>query len=207
MRAILVFDSETTGLPEWSKPSDDPSQPHITQLCADLCDEETGDTISSFSVIIKPDGWVIPFDLEILTGITTEHANKYGVPISMALDMLMALHAKAYLRVAHNESFDMRMVRIEMKRDTCISDAFADAWKAAPAFCTQGQSTKIINLPPTEKMLAKNKRGPKPPNLAEAYEFFARTKLLGAHNAAVDVMACKRIYLGIQAHIKRYPAA
>lgn len=72
--------------------------------------------------------------------------------------------------------------------------------KAAPAFCTQGKSTKIINLPPTEKMLAAGRKHAKSPNLAEAYEFFTGKKLEGAHNAAVDLAACKAVYYGIKKH-------
>lgn len=81
-----------------------------------------------------------------------------------------------------------------------VPHGFHEEWKAAPAFCTQGNSVKIINLPPTAKMLAAGRKHAKSPNLGEAYEFFTGKKLEGAHNAAVDLAACKAVYLGIQAH-------
>lgn len=200
MDLILFFDTETNGLPQWSLPSEDPSQPHITQLAAELCDEHNGNVLASMDVLIKPDGWVIPPDLAELTGITTERAMDEGVPIIEALPRFVALWRRAALRAAHNEPFDMRMVRIQMMRSADHGQEIADEWKAAPAFCTQAKSTKIINLPPTEKMIRAGRRHAKSPNLAEAYEFFTGEKLEGAHNAAVDVAACKAVYYGIKTH-------
>ncbi|HFO1417848.1 TPA: hypothetical protein ACHIWN_005760 [Pseudomonas aeruginosa] len=33
-----IFDFETTGIPEWKLPSEDPCQPHIVEVAALLCD-------------------------------------------------------------------------------------------------------------------------------------------------------------------------
>lgn len=70
--------------------------------------------------------------------------------------------------------------------------------RGGAAFCTQGKSTKIINLPPTAKMLAAGRKHAKSPNLAEAYEHFTGKALEGAHNAAVDLAATKAVYYGIK---------
>lgn len=199
MKPVLFFDSETNGIPLWNQPSDHPGQPHITQLAAELCDVDTGRVLGFMDLLIKPDRWTIPAELEQLTGITNEMAQKFGVPIGAALDLFLDLWGHSSLRVAHNESFDMRMVRIEIMRSPYGED-FADNWKLAPAFCTQANSTKILNLPPTAKMIAAGRNHAKSPNLGEAYEFFTGKKLEGAHNAAVDLAACKAVYFGIQAH-------
>lgn len=207
MKTIITYDTETTGFPEWSKPSEDPCQPRIIQIAAELCDEETGKTIQKMCQIIKPDGWIIPEEIQQLTGITMEIANTEGVPIERVLNEFIEMWKTSDLRVAHNESFDMRMIRIELMRHSVYSmaavgdESFADYWKKSASFCTQGQSTKIINLPPTEKMLAAKRKTPKPPNLGEAFQFFTGTKLEGAHNAEVDVMACKTVYFGIKKHL------
>ncbi len=212
MNPILFYDTETTGLPNWSMPSGDPSQPHITQLAAELCDEETGETIMEMNMLVKPDGWEIPLELQEVTGITMERAMAEGAPIAEVLDHFMAMWEACDLRCAHNESFDMRMIRIALKRSELYSKMmrheegkpdveFADYWKKAPAFCTQSSSIKIINLPPTEKMVAAKRKGPKPPNLGEAYKFFTGEDLVGAHDAKVDIMACKKVYFGIKKHL------
>ena len=74
MNLALAYDTETTGLPLWNDPSDDPRQPHIVQLAAALVDIDTRRTIASMDVIVKPDGWTIPDDTVAVHGITTEHA-------------------------------------------------------------------------------------------------------------------------------------
>lgn len=200
----LIYDTETTGLPDWSKPSEDPSQPRITQLCAELVDDDSGEVLAAMHTLIKPDGWTIPPYLEKLTGITTEKCRNFGVPMSAALRVFMGMHLCAGQRVAHNESFDMRMIRIEIMRDPRFNNhangelSPADVWKGRPAFCTCERSKNIIKLPPTPRMAAKGMTSHKPPNLGEAYLHFTGKPLEGAHNAAVDVMACKAVYFALR---------
>jgi DNA polymerase-3 subunit epsilon len=207
MKTIIFYDTETTGLPLWSEPSEHPAQPYITQIAAELCIEETGDTIGSINLLVRPEGWVIPEELEILTGITTAHALAHGLPADFVIGAFLELWKGADMRCGHNESFDMRMVRIQIMRHAhyagfAIGDvSFADYWKTAPAYCTQGNSVKICNLPPTDKMLAARRKGPKSPNLGEAYKHFTGEELVGAHNAMVDVQAAKCVYYGIKKHL------
>jgi DNA polymerase-3 subunit epsilon len=208
MKTILFYDTETTGLPLWNLPSEHPDQPRVVQLAAELCVEETGDTLQQMNMIILPDGWTIPDEVAALHGITTERALAEGVAADMAIAHFVDMWQDADQRGGHNESFDMRMLRIELMRHCHYSMQtvgeppvpFADYWKSAPAYCTQGSSVKILNLPPTPKMVAARRKGPKSPNLAEAYEFFTGQKLEGAHDAMVDVRACKAVYYGIKAH-------
>lgn len=212
MTTLLTYDTETTKLVNFNLPSEDPSQPYITELAAKLIDEETRQVLGSMNVLIRPEGYEIPDDVAALNGITTELATRYGVPIAQALEMFIALWRNADMRVAHNESFDMRVLRIAIKRDEVFSAEhegvleFADYWKHAPAFCTQGKSVSIINLPPTPKMVAAKRKGPKSPNLGEAYKFFTGRDLVGAHRAMVDVDACIDVYFGIQEHNAQQPA-
>lgn len=196
MTIELFYDSETTGLPNWSAPSEDPSQPRVTQLAAQLVNTETRSVIASMDFIIRPDGWTIPQELQELTGITMELANDVGVSMRMVLPCFLDLWMSSTRRVGHNESFDMRMIRIELMRNS-VYTAMADEWKAGATYCTQANSTKIVNLPPTAKMIAAKRKGPKSPTLGEAFEFFTGQKLEGAHNAMVDVEACKAVYFGI----------
>lgn len=203
MELILFYDTETNGVPQWNLPSEDPSQPHVTQLAAELCDERNGNVVAAMDVLIRPDGWTIPVDLEELTGITTARALAEGIPLADALAQFTELWKRCSMRVAHNESFDARMLRIEYFRELDADDPLHDEWKGGAAFCTQGRSTKIINLPPTAKMLAAGRKHAKSPNLGEAYKFFTGNELVGAHNAAVDLSACRDVYYGIKRHVAK----
>lgn len=200
MKPILFYDTETNGLPLWNQPSEHPDQPHITQIAAELCDVDTGRVLASMDVLIQPDDWTIPAELEELTGITNALAQRFGTPIYEALRFFTRMWTDAELRCAHNESFDARMVRIEGARIFGVDHGFHEEWKSGAAYCTQSNSTKILNLPPTAKMIAAKRMHAKSPNLGEAYEYFTGKKLEGAHNAAVDLNACKQVYFGILAH-------
>ena len=195
---ILFYDTETTGLPDFKKPSEDSCQPRVTQLSAELVDDETEEVLAGLNTLIKPDGWTIPEELEKLTGITNAKAKAVGVPMSLVLPMFIELWTLSDGRAGHNESFDMRMIRIELFRHGAYGEQFADKWKAGKAYCTMGSSQAIINLPPSERMIASGRRGPKPPNLGEAYQHFTGQPLENAHNAAVDVMACKAVYFALK---------
>ncbi len=75
--SALIFDTETTGLPNYKAPVNNDSQPYIVQLAAILVDDE-GDTVSEMSVIIKPNGWTIPEEVAKIHGIDDRRANRYS---------------------------------------------------------------------------------------------------------------------------------
>lgn len=191
----LFYDTETTGLPLFHEPSEDPRQPHIVQLAASLVDIDTRRVIASMDVIVRPMGWEIPAEVAAIHGITTEHALAVGVPEPVALRMFVGLY-NARKRIAHNEQFDARIVRIGLKRYDVGLDP--DVWKAGPSECTQALSTPILKLPPTEKMRAAGRMHNKSANLGEAYKYFTGNELVGAHSALVDVQACMAVYFAIK---------
>ncbi len=204
MNPIMFYDTETSGLPLWSKPSSDPGQPHIVQAAAILVDEDTRDVISSFDLIARPNDWHIPDEVAEIHGITTEYALKVGVPECQIVSNLFAFAQIAKLRIGHNESFDARIMRIALKR--LSSNEVADTWKAMPAECTQKMATPILKLPPTEKMVAAGRHHPKTANLSEAYEFFTGKPLEKAHTAMADTLACMAVYWAIKDQGKAEPA-
>lgn len=194
-RYALFYDTETTGLPLWSQPSSHDRQPHIVQLAAKLVDLENYRVLSAFSHISKPSGWVIPMENgAMIHGIDNFMANEFGIPESKSLSLLCDLYDKCDFVVAHNVQFDDRIIRIALKRFAPL-DTIADHWKQKPRFCTAKESTSIVKLPPTEKMIASGRGGQfKKPTLSESYSFFTGRNLVGAHDALVDVDACIQIY-------------
>lgn len=189
---FIVFDTETTGLPDFKARSADPIQPHLVQLALVTCND-AGTEVSATSVIIRPDGWTIPADMTAIHGISQEQAMDEGVPESLAVEMFVLAQARAVLRVAHNESFDRRIMRIAMTR-TDLERDFIEAIEGRAAYCTCNAAKPIVNLPPTERMMAAGFKGPKSPKLEECINHFFGEDLQGAHDALVDARACARIY-------------
>jgi DNA polymerase III subunit epsilon len=195
MNLALFYDTETTGLPDFKEPSEAPQQPHIVQLAAILADLDTGKEIASMDVVIQPQGWVIPDEMALIHGITTQYANEVGIPEKLAVQLFMEF-AVGRKRIAHNQQFDARIIRIALKRFS--TEAVADEFKAGVSECTAVLSTPICNLPPTDKMLAAGMTKNKTPNLGEAYRHFIGRDFVGAHTAMADVRACMAVYFAIK---------
>lgn len=202
MNLITPYDTETTGLPLFRDPSDDPRQPHLVDICI-LAFDTNGALVDSFEAMIRPDGWVIPADVTAIHGITNEMAMDLGIPESEALDGFMAIHDRASLRVAHNISFDDRIMRIALSRYRG-KDA-ADAFKTTPGYCTCQNSKNLVQCPPTEKMIrAGFGRQFKQPTVAEALMHFTGEELVGGHRARPDTEACARVYFAMnKPHVAR----
>ena len=196
MTRVVFFDTETTGLPAFKQPSDHPDQPHIVQLAALLVDVPTRRVLSTLDVMVRPDGWLIPDEAASVHGITTEMAADLGVPESLAVEMLLDLIGDR-TRVAHNQPFDARIVRIACLRH--FEPSQADAWTEGAAECTAQLSTPILKLPPTDRMRAAGFTKFKTPNLGEAVRHFTGKPLENAHSALADVRGCMDVWFAIQA--------
>lgn len=193
---IFVYDTETTGFPLWNAPSEDPGQPHLVDLCGLLFTPE-GELVDMIEHMIKPDGWVVPDDVAAIHGITTEIATINGIDEIQALADFGKMHKRASLRVAHNVSFDDRIMRIAIKR--FFGDAPADRFKAAPNYCTANAAKPICKCPPTEKMLkSRFKNQFKTPNVTEALKILCNEEMSNAHRARPDAEACAKIYFSIK---------
>jgi len=182
MKPLLFFDTETTGLPEWKIPSGDPKQPHLVQLAAILADADTRKVISSFDLIVKPEGWEIPQEMTDIHGISNEKALAVGMPEPVVFEMLIGLWNE-HTRVAYNRTFDQRIIRIAAKR--FASDAVIEAWANKDDFpCAMIQARKALSAPKNLK-------------LADALEQLTGKKLENAHSAMADTQACMDVYWAI----------
>ena len=82
----LIFDTETTGLPQnWKAPLTDFSNwPRCVQLAWQVHDVE-GKLMEVKNYIIKPESYDIPVNAEKIPGISTERAIKQGMPLAQGL--------------------------------------------------------------------------------------------------------------------------
>lgn len=183
MDAILFFDTETTG--KWNKYAalTHASQPRMVQLGLHVCTPQQ-ETLLEFQTLIKPDGWTVPEEAASIHGITTERCEKYGIPIIAAVGLFSRALVIADLVVAHNYEFDELIVSSEMTK-TLNRNPLMDV----KSFCTMKATTDICKLP--------GKYGYKWPKLDEAYRHFFHKGVEGAHDAMVDVRACRDIYFAL----------
>lgn len=193
-----IYDTETTGLPDWKQPSEAEHQPHLTDLCYLLFSKE-GELIESMDALIRPDGWVIPQEVEELTGLSTDFLTINGIPEREALALFGRINKKADVRVAHNAQFDERIMRIAISR--YFGKDVADRFKEKPLYCTANSTKNIVKCPPTEKMLkSRFKNTFKTPNMQEALSFFCPGEVIGqAHRARPDAQACAKVFFAMQA--------
>lgn len=173
---ILIFDTETTGLvKDWNNPNSN-SNPHLVQLGFTVCNEE-GRSLFTYGSIVHPyyEGDIEPGATKA-HGISKQLAQDKGIKLEVVMNIFFMWLVQCDHIVAHNIKFDKIIVEKAFK--VSLSDK--------QDFCTMLESTNICCIP--------SSRGFKWPKLEEAYDFFFNEKLVGAHDALTDVMACKRIY-------------
>jgi len=188
---IMFFDTETTGFYQKGSAVDDPTQPYVVQLAAQLCEDE-GDVVSSFNFIVNNDV-DIPEQAAKIHGITTQKACEFGVGIEFAMAAFSHLYHRSDLIVAHNIAFDKQIMETAIARHYKATRPITK-----PMFCTMKAASPIINLPPTDRMIAAGINKPKAPKLEECIKHFFDEDLEGAHDAMVDVAACHRVYFHLK---------
>lgn len=194
---ILFFDTETTGLPDLRQPMNHPCQPHLVQLAC-LLTEDDGTERASVNLIVNP-GIPIPPGAAAVHGITDDIADRAGIPPQIATSIWHRLAERADLIVAHNIKFDIALIEAAWARHVASGLPEMDRRHGSRGrFCTMDAATPLVNLPPTERMVAAGFNKPKPPKLEECIRYFFKEELVGAHDALVDVRACARLFFRLR---------
>ena len=183
---FLVFDTETTGLPkQYNAPlTDFDNWPRLVQLAWQLHDDK-GQLVENHNLLVKPEGFIIPIDAQMVHGISTEHASKYGLPLQEVLDTFLKSAEKAKYFVGHNIDFDLCVVGCEFLRNRGSNPLLA--WPRIDT-CTE-KTAEFCQLPG-------GKGGKfKLPKLNEIHEILFGSKFDSAHNASADVQATARVFL------------
>lgn len=175
----LIFDTETTGLPKkWDAPHTDVDNwPRLVQLAYQLHDG-TGKLIKAQNIIVKPEGFTIPFNAEKIHGISTKRALDEGHPLEEVMADFAEAVSKAEVLAGHNiKGYDIPLMGAEFIRTGIESELMttdlADTMTDTTEFCQlPGRGSKF-----------------KPPKLVELYEVLFGEKFADAHDAAYDVSA------------------
>ena len=181
----LIFDTETTGLPQnWKAPlTDFNNWPRMVQLAWQMHDSQ-GKLIAVKNYIIKPEGYDIPYNAEQIHGISTDRANKQGVDLKFVLQEFKKDVLASQFVVGHNVDFDNNIVGCELLRKE-LTNILADF----PHLDTMKESTDFCAIP--------GGRGGKFkwPSLTDLHEKLFGEAFAEAHNASADVEATARCFL------------
>ena len=113
---IVVFDTETTGLPD--KQADLSQQPHVCQFAAvtyELINNgHSLEEIDAVDILIKP-GESIPFECTEVHGITNSMVENKGNFKSHSAEIRRVFN-DADIAVAHNLNFDKTLLEFEFER-------------------------------------------------------------------------------------------
>ena len=198
---ILVFDTETTGLPlKMYGKFKDPKEfiyynnARIVQIAFLIIDDsKIGDNqshtqednkltdcmiIQKYSTLIKPDNFTITNSN--IHGITTERAEKEGIPFQDFLAIFETFLETVSTIIAHNLEFDKNILLSECYRysKTEIASKIIDK----SAYCTMLEGQKKLKVP-------------KYPKLSELYTCFYFKEWNQIHDALDDCIKCYECYI------------
>lgn len=174
----FFFDTETTGLPlNWNAPvSDLNNWPRMIQVGYIIYDLE-GNHIETKEYIIRPENFEIPEESSNIHGITTDKALAEGIELSIVLNELYQKITSSTIVVAHNISFDEKILGAEFLRKN-----LNNVLDIKRKICTMKSSVSYCAIP--------NQYGKyKWPKLEELHKKLFNKNFDNAHNALADIQA------------------
>jgi DNA polymerase-3 subunit alpha len=186
----LVFDTETTGLAKnYKAPLHDfDNWPRMVQLAWQLHAAD-GSLLEHHNLLIKPEGFTIPFNATKIHGISTAMAQEKGIELGHALAQFRQAIETCSYAVGHNIGFDLSVIGCEYLRQG--GDNPLEQLKELD---TMKQSVAYCALPGGVGGQFKY------PTLGELHHKLFGQPIGDAHNAAADVEATGRCFfqLGMQ---------
>jgi len=182
--SILYFDTETTGLIRNGLNYRDHYMmyPRIVQLSWYF-----DGVMNDF--IIKPDGYVIPYESEMIHGISTDEAIEKGVEFDSVIRMFLSDCGKANHLVGHNIYFDVSVVKsnVLMLNDSDLS-LFCDIVLAKrKRIDTMLSSIRYVNARNSSNHI-------KFPSLEELHLKLFGCGYFDAHNSCEDVKSTMKCF-------------
>lgn len=211
-KKVLFFDLETSGKPKNEnkklppesaypsyKSNEDYDSSRIVQIGFIKFDdfdydyEVTEENITS--IIVRPDGFVIPDDIIKIHGITNEQANEEGIEIKKAMKKMKKVIEDVDYIIGYNVYFDVNILMNELYRSGHKSTV-----------------NKINNLRENKNILCvgelsrqyKNYKIGTMPKQVSIYKELFNEELINAHNAINDILATIKIFYWFHDNINNF---
>ena len=205
---ILVFDTETTGLPETKILNPDTLNlwPYIVQFSYIIFDTDKNDIILSSDTIVKlKNEIIIPEESTKIHGITNELSKTKGNNISVILTKFLEHLKNVDLLVGHNISFDINMVKIEILRliyENTLKNKLKDykyyfhfLTNYKNIYCTLQESIEFCNIKGVNKF---GKEYIKYPKLQELHQKLFESGPNNLHNSFNDILVTLRCFMKLK---------
>jgi DNA polymerase III epsilon subunit-like protein len=184
----IVFDTETTGLPQMINYQTFPKYDYLKgydtarliQLSWGIYNADDS-LLSIENVHVKPNNFTI--NNSHIHGITNEIAAEKGIPVEEALcKFVEAINREDVMYiVCHNISFDVNIIKSELYR--LYKKGYLDVFAKKKLICTLAQANKMKSdgLIPNAK-------------LGTVYQHFYNEDIKNAHNAEYDVLNTGKVF-------------
>lgn len=194
MDLILIFDTETSGLPPFKMVQNRRTiasperylkywdECRIVEIAWEVYQSD-GTFVKSYTSLIRPDTFQISSESTKIHGITHEEAFDKGKPIQEVLSTFQNDLQKVHTIVAHNIDFDYNVILSEYLRQSLSIDSL----KTKTQICTM------------KDYLQSNRKWPK---LKELYYECFQEELQQTHRALDDAQACAKIFFNLQGKYK-----
>lgn len=208
---IIVFDTETTGLPKTKFISPDTLDkwPYIVQFSYVIYDTNLNDIIEVNDDIIKMnENIIIPEDSISIHKITNEISQEKGKKIDIILNTFMEDLNSSDMLVGHNISFDINMIKVELlrliyKRDSNNSEEEMKNYKEnlylltnfKNIYCTMQNSIELCDIKTLDKY---GKEYVKFPKLIELHNKLFNTNPNNLHNSLNDILVTLRCFMKLK---------
>lgn len=182
---LLLFDTETTGLPKNIKgpaTAGPDNWPHLVSIGWIVIENDK--VITEDHRVIKPVNWIIPSESTAIHGITHENAARFGSDLNYVMDEFLS--TKCDMWIAHNMNFDWNVI---------VNTLQWDLKRSVPndliLFCTMVASKNICRIS------SQYHNGYKSPKLSELYTHVMKKEpdSTWLHNALGDTRLLKDIVL------------
>ena len=205
---VLVFDTETTGLPKSKNISSETLHlwPHIVQFSYVIYDTEVNDIVETSDSIVKiNDDVFIPEEVIKIHGITNEISKNNGINIIFVLHNFFGHLKTVDLLVGHNISFDINMVKVELNRLIVENGtSIIHRWNLdlltnfENIYCTMKESIELCNITLVNRF---GKPYLKFPKLLELHTKLFETTPHNLHNSFNDILVTLRCFMKLKYNI------